>query len=275
MSHNQEISIKLAEGVYSIGKPEGNFYSLVVISDEGVAIIDPARKAHAKVLMEEIKKLTTQPIKYLFYTHNHWDHTKGGQLFKEAGALVIAHKEAFEWLEANQDVDLVQPDAYWHGSDTTYQLGDIKIDLHYYGINHGMGMTVFELPKEKIVYIADIVIPHRVIYTIVPDFTPTEWIRTLKEVEKLNFKTAIFSHGSDGKFKGGKAQVTEVREFLEDLRAAVKIEFDKGTPLTEIPKYVDLPQYHDWDNYDDWIEMNAMRMALDFHFGPYPWRKIE
>lgn len=267
--------IQLADNIYSIGKKENNFYSLVIITEEGVMVIDPSREAHAELVVSEIRKLTDQPITHLFVSHNHWDHSKGGKAFKDAGAKIIAHKEAYEWLEAHPHKDLVQPDAYWQGNDTIFKVGETQLELNYYGINHGMGMTVFRLPKEKIVYIADLVIPHRVIYTIVPDFTPTEWIRTLKEIEKLDFEKALFSHGVNGQFNGSKVQVTEVREFLEDLRAAVKVEFDKGTPLSDIPKYIDLPKYHDWDNYEDWIEMNAMRMALDFHFGPYPWRKIE
>lgn len=271
----QPNTIKLSEDVYSIGKKEWGFYSLVVITDEGVIVMDPSRNAHADLVLTEIKKLTPKPVTHLFLSHNHWDHTKGGRLFKEQGATIISHKEAFEWLEANPHEDLTQPDTYWQGTDTTYSIGGKDIELHYYGINHGMGMTVFRLPNEKVVYIADLVIPHRVIYTIVPDFTPTEWIRTLKEIEKLDFEKALFSHGADGQFIGGKKQVTEVREFLVDLRAAVKVEYEKGTSLSEIPKYIDLPKYHDWGNYDDWIEMNAMRMALDLHFGPYPWRKIE
>lgn len=267
--------IELADNVYSIGKKENNFYSLVVITDDGVVVIDPARNTHAKLVLSEIKKLTDKPITHLFMTHNHWDHSKGGKAFKDAGATIIAHKEAFEWLEAHPHEDLVQPDSYWQGKDTTFTIGGKNIELNYHGINHGMGMTVFRLPEEKIVYIADLVIPHRVIYTIVPDFTPTEWIRTLKEIETSDFDKALFSHGADGRFIGSKTDVTEVREFLEDLRAAVKVEFDKGTGLSDIPKYIDLPKYHHWGNYDDWIEMNAMRMALDLHFGPYPWRKIE
>lgn len=263
---------EMAEGVYSIGD---GFHSLVVITNDGVVVVDPARDSHAKLMMEEIKKITDQPVKYLFYTHNHWDHTKGGQIFKEQGATVICHKEAFEWLEAHPHKDLVQPDQYWSGRDTTFVIGGKSIDLHYYGINHGMGMTVFRLPVEKIAYIADIVIPHRVIYTIVPDFTPTEWIRTLKEVEKLDISKALFSHGAGDTYLGGMQQITEVREFLEDLRAAVKVQFDKGIGTTEIAQHIDLPKYKHWGNYDDWIEMNVMRMALDLHFGPYPWRKIE
>lgn len=267
--------IELADNVYSIGKKENNFYSLVIITNDGVVVIDPARNTHAELVISEIRKLTDNPITHLFLSHNHWDHSKGGKAFKEVGATIIAHKEAYEWLEAHPHPDLVQPDTYWQGSDTIFNVGGKQLELNYYGINHGMGMTVFRLPKEKIVYIADLVIPHRVIYTIVPDFTPTEWIRTLKEIETSDFNKALFSHGANGKFIGSKTEVTEVREFLEDLRAAVKVEFDKGTGLSDIPKHIDLPKYHAWDNYDDWIEMNAMRMALDFHFGPYPWRKIE
>ena len=32
-----------------------------------------------------------QPIKYLIYSHHHFDHIAGGKPFKDAGATVVAH----------------------------------------------------------------------------------------------------------------------------------------------------------------------------------------
>ncbi len=35
--------------------------------------------------INEIKKVTNKPIKYLIYSHHHYDHIAGGQPFKDAG----------------------------------------------------------------------------------------------------------------------------------------------------------------------------------------------
>ena len=35
---------------------------------------------HAQLMLAEIRKVTAAPIRYLFYSHNHYDHAKGGQV---------------------------------------------------------------------------------------------------------------------------------------------------------------------------------------------------
>ena len=44
--------------------------------------------------IDEIKKVTSQPVKYVIYSHNHYDHITGGKPFKDLGARFIAHKNA-------------------------------------------------------------------------------------------------------------------------------------------------------------------------------------
>ena len=61
----------------------------------GVIATDPisyGRPQAAKAYLEEIRKITKAPIKYLIYSHHHYDHIAGGKPFKDAGATVIAHR---------------------------------------------------------------------------------------------------------------------------------------------------------------------------------------
>jgi glyoxylase-like metal-dependent hydrolase (beta-lactamase superfamily II) len=39
--------------------------------------------------VDEIKKVSNQPIKYLIYSHQHFDHIAGGKPFKDAGATIV------------------------------------------------------------------------------------------------------------------------------------------------------------------------------------------
>ena len=93
--------------------------------------------------------------------------------------------------------------------------------MHYVGVSHGRGMTVFRVAPQKIAYIADVVSPRRVLFTIVPDFNIKEWKRALSEIEALDFDKAIFTHSGDHKPLGSKADVTKTREYIQDLQAAI------------------------------------------------------
>jgi glyoxylase-like metal-dependent hydrolase (beta-lactamase superfamily II) len=265
-----ELTTRVAEGVYAYGNVGGGYLSMFLLTDEGVLVVEPVDSAHSEGMLRAIERLTDKPIRYLLHSHNHWDHSRGGQVFRDAGATVLAHVEAYEWMKANPHPEMALPDESWAGRRKDIVLGDKTLELHYLGMNHGLGMTVFRVPEARVVYIADIVTPNRVLFTIVPDFNIKQWERSLREVERLDFDRAIYSHNHAGPY-GTKADVTKTREFIEDLRAAINAEFAKGTSPFLIPQTVRLPKYEHWDMYDEYLEMNAWRVLLDDWMGPFPW----
>jgi glyoxylase-like metal-dependent hydrolase (beta-lactamase superfamily II) len=266
-------SWEVAKDVYRFGAVDGKsgYFSMFVVTSEGVIAIEPANPEHAKGLMTAIKKVTDQPVRYLLHSHNHWDHSKGGEVFRQQGAKIVAHIEAYEWMKANPHPDMLLPDEVWSGKRKNITLGDKTIELHHVGISHGLGMTVFVLPKEKIAYIADLVTPNRVLFATVPDFNIKEWVRALKQVESLDFETAIFSHNESNDVLGSKLNITQTREFIADMQSAIVAEFQKGTGFLEIPKSVKLPKYAHWAMYEEWLPLNVWRIMLDMHMGPFPW----
>ncbi len=268
-----EHTAMIADGVYSYG-PGNGYISMFVVTSEGVIAIESVSTEHAKGFLQAISQVTEQPVKYLLHSHNHWDHASGGQVFRDAGATILAHAEAVEWMKVNTGRDMVVPDESWSGNRKDITLGDTTIELHYLGMNHGFGMTVFRLPEQKIAYIADLVTPHRVLFTIVPDFNIREWERSLEEVIELDFDKAVYSHSNlpNALIGGTKQHTIENLQFIRDLRAAIHAEFKKGTNPMKVPDIVQLPKYKDWAMYDQWLAMNAWRVLLDDHMGPFPWR---
>ncbi len=264
---------EIAAGVYSYGPGDG-YFSMFIVTGEGVIAIESVTTEHANGLLQAIRQVSDQPVKYLLHSHNHWDHASGGQVFKDAGAKTVAHAEAVEWMKVNVGRDMAVPDESWSGKREDITLGDTTIELHYLGMNHGLGMTVFRLPKQKIAYIADIVTPNRVLFTNVPDFNIREWERSLEEVIEIDFDKAVYSHNNlPNALQGGtKQHVKENLQFIRDLRAAIYAEFKKGTNPMEVPDIVQLPKYEHWAMYDQWLAMNAWRVLLDDWMGPFPWR---
>ena len=264
---------KIAEGVYSYG-PGEHYFSMFVVTSEGVIAIESVNKQHSMGLLQAIREVTDQPVKFMLHSHNHWDHASGGQAFKDAGATTLAHVEAYEWMNANKGPDMLVPDESWSGNRKDITLGGTTIELHYLGMNHGLGMTVFRLPEHKVAYIADLVTPNRVLFTIVPDFNIREWERSLEEILKLDFDKVVYSHNekTDALKGGTKQDVADNLQFIRDLRAAIYAEFKKGTNPMMVPGIVKLPKYKDWAMYDQWLEMNAWRLLLDDWMGPFPWR---
>jgi len=232
---------------------------MFVVSNDGVLVADPVNPDFAKAMLQEIRSITTQPIRYLVYSHNHWDHISGGHVFKDAGAVVISHVKTKEAMLVNPHV--VAPDQVWAGNRFDINVGNKTIQLHYFGASHGDGMTVMILPEEQVLFTADLVVPKRVAFMFMPDFSPQNWIRTLKEIETLQFETALFAHDTP---VGTRKDVVAQRAFLEDLTAAVGKAMQRGDMMLQT---LSLPKYKDWAHYNDWLGMNGARIMLEMMMG--------
>ena len=91
----------------------GNHQAMFVVTDAGVIATDPigyGRPHAVATYVEEIRRITNKPIKYLIYSHHHFDHVAGGAPFKEAGARIVAHRRAKERLAVIQDPATPLPD---------------------------------------------------------------------------------------------------------------------------------------------------------------------
>lgn len=265
---------EIAPGVFSFGGGNG-YHSMFMVTNEGVVAFETVNSAHSQKLIEAIREVSDQPIKFALHTHNHWDHASGGKVFQEAGAQTVMHRQAAEWLEANPGQDTSPPDVVWDGAFHSISIGGLTVEHHYLGLNHGLGMSVFVVPERRAAYIADLVTPNRVGFNIMPDFNIGEWERTLGEILELEFDVAVCSHtalSAEEAPKGcTKTHVEEERQYIQDVRNAIFAGFQNGTPADQIPGSIELPQYAHWDHYDEWLEMNAWRIMLDIWMGPYPW----
>ena len=74
---------KVADGVYAaIGKPGVFANAAVIITEDGVIVVDThLRPAWARDLIQEIKKVTDKPVRYVINTHWHPDHVQGNKTY--------------------------------------------------------------------------------------------------------------------------------------------------------------------------------------------------
>ena len=75
----------IADGVYAaIAKPayKVNCNAAIILFDDSVLVVDTHSKpSAARALIEQIKKLTDKPVRYVVNTHFHWDHYQGNQAY--------------------------------------------------------------------------------------------------------------------------------------------------------------------------------------------------
>ena len=295
--------------IYRAGN--GNFWSLFVVTDAGIVLVDPINPDFAAWLKGELaRRFPGKPVRYIVYSHSHWDHIEGAAVFADSQPHVVAQAGVLKNMDgrfphmpggfvdlnndgvfeldevrdrpthpdyrgvcgsnffASHDRDhdgRVTPQEYYADvvrPDITYtermqiRLGGETIELIYPGKNHADDGTVVYFPAEKVVFSVDFPADALVGATMrsLPsacgnfDFHPlSEWIRSYREIEALDFDLLAQGHGT-ALFT--KADVSEGRRFFEDLIAAVSAGMARGESLEQLKADVDLSKYKDWKFYD-------------------------
>ncbi|HEU5194351.1 MAG TPA: MBL fold metallo-hydrolase [Methylomirabilota bacterium] len=240
----------------------GGHQSMFVVTSAGVIATDPigyGRPQMVQTYVDEIKKVTNQPIKWVIYSHHHFDHIAGGKPFKDAGAKFLAHKRAAERLKQINDPHTVLPDETM-GDKKTVKLGDTTLELTYLGLNHSDSTIVMRLPKEKVLFAVDFInvgtFPGRGFI----DAYPLEWEESLKKVMAMDFDKLIPGHpGQPGGRLGTKDDVQKMLTLLQDASAAVKAEAQAGGCWDRVEKELKLPKYETWPGYEAGLPMVLRR----------------
>ena len=237
---------------------------MFVVTKAGVIATDPIglrRPQAVTAYIDEIKKVTQQPIKYLIYSHSHYDHIAGGKPFKDAGAKILAHKNAIAQLKRFPTADVVMPDEAIDNKKVI-TLGGTTLELLYVGKNHSDNSLVMRLPKEKLIFTVDFVPIQTLPFRNMPDTTnPLEWQDSLKRVAALDWDRMIPGHPYAGGRLGSKKDVTELIGYFDDLNAEVKKLAGEGKCTDNAMKEAKLPKYEKWGNYVMFLPMNVERMC--------------
>jgi glyoxylase-like metal-dependent hydrolase (beta-lactamase superfamily II) len=230
----------------------GNAQAMFVITKEGVIATDPigyGRPQAVTTYLDEIKKVTQQPIRYVIYSHHHFDHIAGGKLFKDVGARFIAHKKAKERLERIKDPHTVIPDEVVD-DNRTITLGGTTLELTYLGLNHSDSTLVMRLPAEKIIFTVDWLpvgsLPGRGMI----DSYPLEWEDSIKKVLAMDWDRLIPGHPSTGGRLGTKKDAQDTLAFLQETSAEVKKAAQEGKCWDAVEKEMKLPKYASTPGYE-------------------------
>lgn len=98
--------IKVTDGVWvAVGYALAN--SILIEGTDGVIIVDTTEsKTAARAIKAEFDKITTKPVKAIVYTHNHYDHINGGEVFADGGTPEVYAHELLETLVQQSNAEV-------------------------------------------------------------------------------------------------------------------------------------------------------------------------
>ena len=227
-----------------------NFF---LIGEDGIILTDPLTVEAAKILAIELRKISDKPIKYVAYSHSHWDHISGGQIFKDQGAKFVAHRKCQEnWLN-NPNSNVVKPDIVF---DKTYTIsvGTPSLEMHYWGPSHDNCRVGFLIRPDRIMFIADDANPPNgwnmlygagladtYIFNLVTFFLQAEKLAAREGVESVIGSHMSFDKNPMNLVSGTIGSVRIIREqrlFYQNVIEAVEKAMANGIPNQNIPDYL-------------------------------------
>ena len=244
------------------------YQSMFVAAPQGVLVTDPISPEAAKVYLAEIRKRTSAPIRYVVYSHHHYDHIAGGAPFKEAGATFVAHRNAGVQLGRLKNATVVAPDQLVDDT-TTLTLGDTRVVLRYLGRNHSDNSLVVSVPGERVIYAADWLTVGELIWRNIFDSYIDEWFQGIDRVLALEWDRLVVGHARahNPKGWGSKDDVRAFKAYFTDLKEAVRVAHSEGKCPDRAPTEVKLPKYASWFQYEAYLPLNVDRMCLYWRNG--------
>jgi glyoxylase-like metal-dependent hydrolase (beta-lactamase superfamily II) len=237
-------------------------------------VVDANYPGRAKELIALMPQLSPKPVRYVFDTHAHGDHSYGNSTWTKAGATTMAFsgvaKEMDRWEpdrwrtfgERREDVratgehDVERPKKIIDGDKFVLNDGQREVDFLFLGWGHTPGDGYVWLPMERVLATGDAAVngPRNKL----ADASIANWPKVLERAIALQPEFVLPGHGA----RGGVEILSGQRQFLLDLFAAVAAEIAAGKRGADI--VVKLPEADaNWVPKDLTLDIEATAAEIE------------
>lgn len=206
---------KVKDDLYEIEGDGGNV--AVYITNEGVILIDDKFEPDHEAIMEHVKSVTSQPVKYVINTHHHSDHSGGNVKFAGTAEIISTANARANIIGKKQPgaPENMTPAAVVFTKDCSVFLGGKEVQAIYLGRGHTNGDAVIYFPALRTLHTGDLMAGNTPLIDYPGGGSVVEWTRTLDQAMKLDFDTVIPGHGK----VTDKAGLLAYRNNVEKLRS--------------------------------------------------------
>ena len=262
---------EIAPNIYAYFQAQGSWFrsnaGLIVGSEYAVVVDSLATVDLTQNFINEIRKVTDKPVRFLINTHHHGDHVWGNHLFE--GANIICHNRCWEQLLSTQMYDPAILNAYYpdfdfqgiqvtppditFDKDLTIHMDDCEIRLIYFKPAHTPGDIVVYLPQEGLAFAGDLLF----LYSTPVGFEASfqGWIDTLGAMFNLDATAYVPGHGP----LCGKQGIQECREYLALVQREGCQRFAAEMPSYDAACDIELGRFKNWINWER-IAINMERL---------------
>ncbi len=258
---------------------EGDPNTGVIIGDDAVMIVDAqATPRMAEKVIEEIRKVTDKPIKYVVLSHYHAVRVLGASAYgaeqiimsDRAGAMVEERGQE-DWdsefqrfprlFQGHESIPgLTRPTLTFNDRMTVY-MGKRRVDLMHLGRAHTAGDIVAWVPDEQVMFTGDIVEYHSACYCGDGHFG--DWGDTLDAIK--SYRPRAIAPGRGDALVGEEIvneAIENTRDFVESTYRPAAMVAARGGTLKEAWDAVRAecdPKFADYAIYEHCLPFNVAR----------------
>jgi cyclase len=251
----------------------GHCNNVIIEMKDYLIVVDANFPSGARLAMADAKKVSSKPVKFVFDTHHHGDHTYGNAVWTGAGAMTIAYQgvademkryEPARWkmaMKERKDVadmhrDTVEPPQQTF-TDSPHVMtdGTRRVEFYHFGWAHTRGDGFVYLPQERVLCPGDAAVNGP--YNFTADGNIGNWPKVLDGALKLQVDHVLPGHGG----AGGKEILTGQRAFMIELRKAVQAEVASGKKLGDLVQTANGKQMatlHLPDTVKNWVSADSL-----------------
>jgi cyclase len=251
--------LKLADGVYVHTGKGFDSNSGIILTQEGVVIIDTGQNPiESRDIMETVKKLTSMPVRLVIDTEPHADHTTGHFVFSPPAIVVAAagggesmrnaergNPDRIQRLAATspemkaalEGYRFIPPHIEYHDR-MTINLGGRAFELMYLKGVHSESDNAIWMPNERIVFSASAFVVNQ-INILRPFVTIPDILAAGKMMKALNPEHVVPGHGTPGTVKIFEDGEKYYALLLDRVGKLMK----DGKSLDDIKKELKMPEY--------------------------------
>jgi len=227
--------------------------NLIVVTTDGVVVVESqGTEDNVRKLLDEVRKLTPQPVRVLVVGSEHGDHVGGIEAFPKDITIYASGASAPK---------LKRPAESISGDKKVLTIGGTEIDILNLGRAHTGGDLEVYLPRERVLFMSEVFV-NRIFPSMANGF-PTEWIATLKKAEALNPTWFVPAHGFVDSADVLREEERNYRFAIERVIAEGKRLHDAGVPADQALSKADFGPYADWTRRENNAASALQRVYME------------
>jgi cyclase len=229
---------KIAPDLYAyISENDASANSTFLVSDEGILVVDTGLNAQeGRKLLDEIRKVSQAPVRWIVNTHYHPDH-RGGNSVVGRDAVIIS--TAFTRTHSERKATEGALKETLGAKGLTLHVGGHEVRIYHPGPAHTLGDAVVYFPDQHTLATGDLFLTNSC--PAMDDGDMENWIAALEQMLALPVEHIVPGHFE----VATKAELRHFHDYLASLRDQVARMRGNGVPLDRIQKQLVLTTYKD------------------------------